>query len=58
MNSHSMNISNMSQMAVEELRNKYFEKNGDIWKSSWTRKPVGGSIEHESSTVPGRVGGF
>jgi hypothetical protein len=45
-------------MAVEELRDKHFEKDGDVWKSTWTKNPVGGSIEHESSTVPGCVGRF
>lgn len=37
-------------MAVEELRDKHFEKDGDVWKSTWTKNPVGGSTEHESST--------
>ena len=37
-------------MAVEELRDKHFEKDGDVWKSTWTKKPMRGSTEHESST--------
>jgi hypothetical protein len=46
------------RMAVEELRDKRFKKDGDVWKSTWTNKPVGSSVEHESSIIPGCVGGF
>ena len=40
------------QMAVEELRDKHFEKEGDVWKSTWTKNPVTSSIECVSSTIP------
>jgi hypothetical protein len=43
------------RMAVEELRDKHFEKDGDVWKSTWTNNPIGVSIERESSALPGWV---
>ena len=46
------------RMAIEELRDKHSEKDGDVWKSSWTKNPVGISVERESSTVLGSIGGF
>lgn len=45
-------------IAAEELRDKHSKKDGDVWKSAWTNNLARGSIEHESSTVPGCVGRF
>lgn len=44
------------RMAVEELRDKHFELDGDVWKSTWTNNPVVVSIERESRTLTGWVG--